>query len=83
MRLLQHIAYFTALYVMGRDRLSMRSSVAGAIFMNEFTLYEMQALPLMRRTRQRFTEIDFHDPGMLVLLHSPVDIHKTSLFLNI
>ena len=44
---------------MGRDWLSTRSAVAGATFMNEFAPYAIQAPPLKRRTRQRFTEIDY------------------------
>ncbi len=40
---------------LGRDWLSTRSAVTGATFMNEFAPYAMQAPPLKRRTRQRFT----------------------------
>ncbi len=36
----------------------MRPAVARATFINEFAPYAMQAPPLKRRTRQRFTEID-------------------------
>ncbi len=44
----------------------MRSAVAGATFMNEFVLYAMQAPPLKRRTRQRFTEFDYNTVGPCV-----------------
>ena len=47
--------------ILGRDWLSTRSAVAGAPFMNEFAAYTIQALPLKRRTRQRFTEFDYND----------------------
>ena len=45
---------------LGRDWLLMQSSVAGATFLNEFGPYAMQALPLVRRTCQRFTGIDYN-----------------------
>ncbi len=44
---------------MGRDWLWTWSAVAGATFMNEIAPYAMQAPPLKRRTRQRFTEFDY------------------------
>ena len=59
MRLLQHIAYFHCVASVGHDWLLTHSSVAGATFMNEFVPYTMQALPLMRRIRQRVTVIDY------------------------
>ena len=43
---------------LGRDWLS-TGSVAGTTFMNEFLPYAMQAPPLKRRTRQKFTEFDY------------------------
>ena len=62
-----YIAYFTALHALGRDWLSMRSAVAGATFMNEFAPYAMQAPPFKRRTRQRFTEIDYRSPTVDII----------------
>ncbi len=47
---------------LSHDWLSTRSAVAGATFVNEFVPNAMQAPPLKRRTRQRFTEFDFYDP---------------------
>ena len=42
---------------LGLDWLSTQSAAAaGATFMNEFAPFAMQAPPLKRRTRQRFTE---------------------------
>ncbi len=58
-RILLYIAYFTACTHLGRDWLSTRPAVAGGTFMNEFKPYAMQAPPLKRRTRQRFTEFDY------------------------
>ncbi len=52
-RLLLHCTH------LGRDWLSTQSAVAGVTFMNEFAPYAMQAPPLKRRTRQRFTEFDY------------------------
>ncbi len=46
---------------LGRDWLSTRFAVAGATFKNELAPYMMQASPLKRRTRQRFTEFDYSD----------------------
>ncbi len=52
----------------GQDWLSTLSAVAGATFMNEFAPYAMQAPPLKRCTRQRFTEFDYsYNQNALVL----------------
>ncbi len=36
------------------------TAVAGETFMNEFAPYVMEAPPLKRRTRQRFTEFNYN-----------------------
>ena len=66
-RLLLYITYILLRCThLGCDWLSMRSTVAGVTFMNGFAPYAMQAPPLKRRTRKRFTEIDYN-------FHSSID----------
>ena len=48
------------LHTLSHDWLPMRSSVAGAAFMNEFAPDVMQAPLLMRHTRQRFIVIEYN-----------------------